>query len=350
MFSHLHVASYYSLRHGVCSPRDLVQRAVDLELPALALTDRDGLYGAVRFMQACMEQGMPGVLGADLAQRPEQPPQASRTPVRGGAWRDPRNPRVVLLARGGRGWSALSRLVSAAHTGGERGDPSVDWDLLEEFVVPGDLRVLLGPDSEVGRAIGRHRFDLADRLLDRWRQVAGRQVYLEIVDHRTAPRDPGLQRPGPDLSTPMARRMWTYATERRLPAVLTNAVRYIHPRQAATADLLDAIRRLVPLDPRHLDRENSGGFLAPAAHMRGIAEQVAGGQAGRLLGVTADLAQECVLDPVADFGLGDIHVPELDVLLSGRPPAEPTGPVMAGYALLRLVMAGYGRFWLVMAS
>ena len=72
MFSHLHVASYYSLRHGVCSPRDLVQRAVDLELPALALTDRDGLYGAVRFMQACMEQGMPGVLGADLAQRPDQ--------------------------------------------------------------------------------------------------------------------------------------------------------------------------------------------------------------------------------------------------------------------------------------
>ncbi len=335
MFSHLHVASYYSLRHGVCSPRDLVQRAVDLELPALALTDRDGLYGAVRFMQACMEQGMPGVLGADLAQRPEQPPQASRTPVRGGAWRDPRNPRVVLLARGGRGWSALSRLVSAAHTGGERGDPSVDWDLLEEFVVPGDLRVLLGPDSEVGRAIGRHRFDLADRLLDRWRQVAGRQVYLEIVDHRTAPRDTGLQRPGPDLSTPMARRMWTYATERRMPAVLTNAVRYIHPRQAATADLLDAIRRLVPLDPRHLDRENSGGFLAPAAHMRGIAEQIAGGQAGRLLGVTADLAQECVLDPVADFGLGDIHVPELDVLLSGRPPAEPTGPVMAGYAARR---------------
>ena len=50
-----------------------------------------------------------------------------------------------------------------------------------------------------------------------------------------------------------------------------------------------------------------------------IAEQIAGGQAGRLLGVTADLAQECVLDPVADFGLGDIHVPELDVLLSGRP-------------------------------
>jgi len=335
MFAHLHVASYYSLRHGVCSPQDLVQRAVEMEQSTLALTDRDGLYGAVRFMQACMAQGVSGVLGADLAQSPDTPPEPIRSPARGGTWRDPRNPRVVLLACGGRGWSALSRLVSAAHTGGERGDPLVGWDLFEELVVPGDLRVLLGPDSEVGRAISRHRFDLADRLLDRWRQVAGHQVYLEIVDHRTSPRTPGEQRPGPDLSTAMARRMWGYATERRFPAVLTNAVRYIHPRQAATADLLDAIRRLVPLDSRHLDRENSGGFLAPVAHMRGVAEQVAGADAARLLGVTADLAAECVLDPVADFGIGDIHVPELDVLLSGRPPAEPTGPVMAGYAARR---------------
>jgi error-prone DNA polymerase len=335
VFSHLHVASSYSLRHGVCPPQELVRRAVELDQPALALTDRDGLYGAVRFMQACLQYGMSGILGVDLAQQPEQSQQPVRTPSRGGTWRDHRYPRVVLLARGGRGWSALSRVVSAAHTAGERGNPLLDWDLLEEFVVPGGLQVLLGPDSQVGRAISRHRFDQADRLLDRWRQVAGDNLYLEVVSHRTAPRAWGEQRPGPDLSTPMARRMWTYAGERAIPAVLTNAVRYCHPRQAPTADLLDAIRRLVPLDSRHLDRENSAGFLAPSSHMRGVAEQIAGSQAGRLLGVTEDLAQQCVLDPVGDFGIGDIHVPELDVLLSGRAPAEPTGPVMAGYAARR---------------
>ncbi|MGB3014270.1 MAG: PHP domain-containing protein, partial [Candidatus Nanopelagicales bacterium] len=67
MFAHLHVASYYSLRHGVCSPQELVQRAAELDQPAIALTDRDGLYGAVRFMQACMNNGMSGILGVDLA-------------------------------------------------------------------------------------------------------------------------------------------------------------------------------------------------------------------------------------------------------------------------------------------
>ncbi len=338
MFSHLHTASYYSLRHGVCSPQELVERAAELGQPAVALTDRDGLYGAVRFMQACMNSGMAGILGADLAMPDCDPvprPARERSPVRGGAWRDQREPRVVLLARGGRGWSALSRLVSAAHIAGERGSPMLGWELLEEFVVPGDLHVLLGPDSAVGRAISRHRFDLADVLLHRWRQVADGHVHLEIVNHRAAPRASGEHRPGPDLSTAMAKRMWQYSRERRIPAVLTNAVRYCHPRQAATADLLDAIRRLVPLDSRHLDRENSGGFLAPTGHMRGIAEQVAGPDAGGLLAATADLAEQCVLDPVADFGIGDIHVPELDVLLSGRAPAEPTGPVMAGYAARR---------------
>ncbi len=335
MFTHLHVASFYSLRHGVCSPRELVQRAVELDQSALALTDRDGLYGAVRFMQACQEQGVSGILGVDLAQPEDPAPAAVRTPARGGTWRDSRGPRVVLLASGGRGWSALSRLVSAAHIAGTRGNPVVGWDLLEEFVQPGDLQIVLGPDSSVGRAISRHRFDLADRLLDRWRHVAGDRIHVGIVNHRTPPRAWGEQRPGPDLSTAMARRTWEYTRDRGIPAVLTNAVRYCHPRQAATADLLDAIRRLVPLDSRHLDRENSGGFLAATSHMQGIAEQIAGSDASRLLGVTNDLGERCVLDPVADFGIGDIHVPELDVLLSGRAPAEPTGPVMAGYAARR---------------
>ena len=73
----------------------------------------------------------------------------------------------------------------------------------------------------------------------------------------------------------------------------------------------------------------------PTGHMRGIAEQVAGPDASRLLGVTAELAEQCVLDPVDDFGIGDIHVPELDVLLSGRPPAQPSGSIMAGYSTRR---------------
>ncbi|MGZ4428494.1 MAG: PHP domain-containing protein [Nocardioidaceae bacterium] len=108
-FVHLHVASGYSLQYGASHPAVLVERAVEHEMDTLALTDRDGTYGAVRFAKACLQGGVRPVLGVDLAVRPAlvlpgreapEPPgrPVSRTPVRGGAFRDPQLPRVTFLA------------------------------------------------------------------------------------------------------------------------------------------------------------------------------------------------------------------------------------------------------------
>ena len=64
------MASSYSLRFGTATPAALVARAAQLGMPALALTDRDGLYGAFKHVQACAEAGIKPILGADLALRP----------------------------------------------------------------------------------------------------------------------------------------------------------------------------------------------------------------------------------------------------------------------------------------
>ncbi len=170
-FAHLHVASGYSMRYGASQPEDLVARAVDLGQGALALTDRDGLYGAVRFAQACGAAGVDPVLGVDLAVEdllPAPPVRRARTPVRGGAIVDPRRPRVTVLGRGGgggaaagAGWASLCRLVTETHLRGERGIPVTTPALLARWTAPaGDdaaaparLVVLLGPDSDVGRAV-----------------------------------------------------------------------------------------------------------------------------------------------------------------------------------------------------
>src|SRR5271168_4341101 len=69
-FTHLHVASSYSLRYGTATPRALAARAADLGMPALALTDRDGLYGAFKHVSACADAGIKPLLGADLALSP----------------------------------------------------------------------------------------------------------------------------------------------------------------------------------------------------------------------------------------------------------------------------------------
>ena len=84
-FAHLHVASSYSLRYGTASPAKLAARAAELGMPALALTDRDGLYGAFKHVRACADAGIRPLLGADLA-------------LRGGGAR-PMTGRVTLLTR-----------------------------------------------------------------------------------------------------------------------------------------------------------------------------------------------------------------------------------------------------------
>ena len=61
-FAHLHVASSYSLRYGMATPRALAARAADLGMPALALTDRDGLYGTFKHVQACVDAGIKPLL------------------------------------------------------------------------------------------------------------------------------------------------------------------------------------------------------------------------------------------------------------------------------------------------
>jgi error-prone DNA polymerase len=76
-FAHLHTASGYSLRYGASKPEALVSHAAQLGQQILALTDRDGLYGAVRFAIACREAGIAPVLGVELAVAPSPYPHGS---------------------------------------------------------------------------------------------------------------------------------------------------------------------------------------------------------------------------------------------------------------------------------
>ncbi|CAA9339054.1 MAG: Error-prone repair homolog of DNA polymerase III alpha subunit, partial [uncultured Frankineae bacterium] len=337
-FVHLHVASGYSLRHGASHPRVLVERAAEHGMDTLALTDRDGAYGVVKFAKACATAGVRPVFGVDLAVAPvaldppgtgsgsrseRSAPGARRSgadrssPARGGAFldQDPDRgvaalPRVVLLARDGRGWAALCRLVSATHLAGERGAPVSTLDLVAEHAggaaQAGSLAVLLGPASELGRAVAARRDDVARAHLSRWRDVLGRDgVVVEVVCHR-GPGDVGR-----------AARLAGFAAEQRASAVLTNVVRYADRADAPTADVLDAARRLVPLDLRHVDRRNAEAALLSGKEMAEVAAQVAraAGQTdeGRgLLARTRVEADRCAVDPRRDLGIGEVHFPELE--------------------------------------
>jgi len=312
-FIHLHVASGYSFRYGTAAPSALVERAAELGMSALALTDRDGLAGAIRFAQACQRNGIAPIIGCDLAVRSHISMKV-KTPARGGVQVDQRLPRVTLLARGPRGWNSLVRLISAANANAfdnnERGKPVIDLAMVSRFAE--DLVVLHGPYSEMGVALSRRRPDEAGRILRQWQEVfATTSLAIEVVSHR-GPNDGNL------LNTDVAARLLRFAREREVKAVVSNSVRMLHREDGPVADLLDAIRRLVPLDRRHIDRRTAEGFLKSGDGMRAIADEIAiaAGErdGGRLLADTRITAEELFLDPNRDLGLGEMRLPEPEVV------------------------------------
>ncbi|QWC85627.1 DNA polymerase III subunit alpha [Nocardioidaceae bacterium] len=336
-FVHLHVASGYSLQHGASSPATLVERAVEHGMDTLALTDRDGTYGAVKFAKACLAAGVRPVLGVDLAVARTMPwdaegrrvrpggVQTAPAPVRGGAYRDDRLPRVTVLAAGRAGWGALCRLVSATHLTGERGTPVATLATIAEHAADGDLLVMVGPASEVGEAVTRRRADHAEAALSPWLEALPREsVLVEVVSHRLRGDGPG--------STTHAARTLSLAHRLEVPSVLTNVVRHADRRDAPTVDVLDAARRLVALDSRHVDRGNAEGFVKSGKEMADVAEDVAIASgleprttAQRLLARTRLVADRCALDPRADLGLGEVHFPEFE-LAAGPPYTGPGAP------------------------
>jgi len=334
-FTHLHVATAFSALHGTSLPGELAAEAARHGATALACTDRDGLYGAVPHVRACLASGLSPILGVDLAVLDDQEDGARRR-VSG---------RVVVLAHGGgspgsgspespgAGYRALCRLVSDAHaqgTGrtGDRPPVGVTRKELAARAVDPDsglpvLTILLGPESDVGLAMHGRRYLRPRTLFKEWlTAMPTGTVTANVVSHLTRPEQPG--------NTGHAVRMLKLAREHHVPAVLSNAVRAASPEDSARADVLDAARALIP--PTNLPGGGPGRLHPPAALLSGQAylkSPAEMDQVAREIGYAADLrvkdlaqlvqdterlAGICRLDPVADLGWNRSHLPEASVL------------------------------------
>ncbi|MEV8040220.1 DNA polymerase III subunit alpha [Arthrobacter sp. NPDC080082] len=334
-FTHLHVSTAFSAHYGVSWPEELAAAAAADGATALACTDRDGLYGTIKHLKACMAAGLDPIVGVDLAVFDDD--GDLRTQVGG---------RVVVLAHGGNagaGYRALCRLISDAHarttgkaggtvpaavTRAELASRALDPQTLEPV-----LTVLLGPDSDVGRSMGGRRYLRPRTLFKQWLDAmpAG-TVTAEVVSQLSAP--------GEHLSTAHAVRMLKLAAEHGVPAVLSNAVRYVAEDGAATADVLDSARTLKSLPElagEPLLQPNGQAWLKSSAQMLELGKEIihaAGFGAAdlkSLLAHTEALADRCRIDPAADMGWKQPVVPEAAVIgIEGDPLAELAARCEAG--------------------
>lgn len=311
-FSHLHCASGYSFKYGTALPEALVTRAAELEMPALALTDRaelGGLAGAIRFSQACQKKNIRPILGADFLIAPPLIVRARKEksapvipPIKGGSEVERKYPRATLLATPA-GWRNFIRLISATEEG------LLTRENLSRYGK--GLILLLGPDSDVGRHIESNRADLAERAFNEWSEYFPRDlITIEAVSHRV----PGVGK----WSTHHAGKLTLFGRMMKAPVLLSNNVRMLEASDAPVAEVLDAIRKLVPLSSRHIENATDQAYLKSSAEMFQIAKEIAQSAGERneyeLLATTHEWAQRCELSPTRDIGLGGVHLPEPEVV------------------------------------
>jgi error-prone DNA polymerase len=292
-FIHLNVASGYSLKYGTTHPHDLVQRAAEFEMPALALTDRDGLAGAIRFTQSCVDYGIAPIIGVNCA--------IDLGDSKG---------RITLLAHSDGGWRSLCRLMTSLTMTSDIRVPVLTLDFLQQFSnYSTNVYAMHGPESPISDAIQNHRFDQALHIFNQTRDLFANNA-IECVSHLVAGRGP--------RSTEHAARALIFARDNDIDAVITNAVRMKDRTDGPVADVLDCVRQLVPLHDRHIERRNAEGFLKSSDEMISLAAEIARAAGERtpraLLKTTREWAERSLLSPQRDIGLGGAHLPEPHVV------------------------------------
>ena len=310
---HLRVASSYSMRYGTASPHRIVERAAADGHRIIALTDRDGISGAVQWARACMSADITPVVGVDLAVIPavadDSTVHVPRGSTRQKAYAIEELPRVVFLALGSAvGWASLCQLISAAHANVDRyGTPVLEAsDVLAHHR---ELVALLGPDSELGSHLLHGRLRAAEQTLAHWRSIAGPGLAIAIGNHRR-PR-------GQAWSALHAARMWEWGRGHGARVVFAANARYLDANDARTADVLDATRRMTRVRSLRLLANNGQATLDSPADLDIRVQEVA-----QLVGIapalmhrdTCLLMEACALDPARDMGLGSVFVPEFDVI------------------------------------
>lgn len=219
-FIHLHNHSDFSLLKGAATVERLVDRAVELEMPAVALTDDGNLFGALNFYMECRKREIKPIIGCDFFVAPES--RHRKTGLDGAS----RNGRVVLLARDETGYKNLIKLSSAGYLEGFYYRPRIDHEVMEEYSQ--GLLLLTGSISgEIPRLLLANRLDDARKLLSWYRHVYGDDnVYLELCNH-SIPEQQALNTMLANLSS-----------ESGIPLVAANDTHYVERDDANAQDIL----------------------------------------------------------------------------------------------------------------
>jgi len=257
-FVHLHLHTEYSLLDGACRLDRLMEKAHELKMPALALTDHGVLYGAIDFYQAARAKGIKPIIGCEVYVAPGS--RLEKKTTSGG--RDVYH-HLVLLAKDETGYKNLIQLVTDAHLQGYYYKPRIDKETLTKHKE--GLIALSGClASEIPDLIQKDEPARARAAIDWFKQTLGAEnFYLELQNH------------GLTEQAKVNRLLIPWAKEFGLKLVATNDVHYLEKKHSHAHDCLICIGTQTTLnDTKRMHYPMEQFYLRSAEEMKALFAEV----------------------------------------------------------------------------
>ncbi len=273
-FVHLHVHSEYSLLDGLGRVEDLVVRAKELDMPALALTDHGVMYGAIEFYRAAKKHRVKPIIGIEMY-------IASRGMKQRDSKKDRKSHHITLLAKDSSGYHNLLQIATAAELEGFYYKPRVDKKYLARHAE--GLIALSGCGSgEIPRLILNGQLDKARQVAAWYRDAFGQDnFYLELQRHEGLPEFKQINEG-----------LITLSNEMGIPLVATNDVHYVRSEEAKAQEILLCIQTNTTINnPKHMTMGDESFYLKSGEEMAALFSDVPQAVENSLL-----IAEECNLD------------------------------------------------------
>jgi DNA polymerase-3 subunit alpha len=286
-FVHLHLHTEFSLLDGACRLDRLMDKAHELKMPALAITDHGVLYGAIDFYQAARKKGIKPIIGCEVYVAPGS--RHEKKSANGG--RDVYN-HLVLLAKDEVGYKNLIKLTTDAHLDGYYYKPRIDKELLAAH--KDGLIALSGClASQIPESILKDQLPKARETIDWFKQTLGAEnFYLELQNH------------GIPEQAKVNRQLIPWAKEFGLKLVASNDVHYVDKSNSHAHDCLICIGTQTLLsDTKRMTYVAEQFYLRSAEEMKARFSETPEAVLN-----TLEVAEKCNLE----IEFGKLHYPVFD--------------------------------------
>jgi len=285
-FAHLHVHTEYSLLDGFSRVKKLVQRAKELNMSSIAITDHGCMFGVIDFYKTAKKEGIKPIIGCEVY-----------TAARGLRDKDPNYDKgqghLILLAKNMTGYKNLIKLVSTSYVEGFYYKPRVDIEELKKYS-EGIIALSACLAGDVAQALMDRNYEKAKKVTLEYRDIFGEEnFYLEIQDHNLPEQR--------EVNAALVK----LSKETGIPLVATNDIHYVNKEDSKIHDVLMCIQMGKTVnDPNRMRFGSDEFYLKSREEMEELFPY-----APEAIDNTVKIAEQCNVE----FDFNTIHLPKYDV-------------------------------------